>query len=104
MKSLKYVAKDFGDEWNGTYEISMITAKQHIDIESEILKKKKTMDLSFYKALLMLTAVKKEGKPFNYKPEELLEKMPGKLYLILYNACDKLNNITMEDQRFLLEI
>jgi len=104
MKSLKYIAKDFDEQWNGEYIISMINAKQHIDIETELLEKKKQTDLSYYKALLMLACIKKDGKPLQYKKEELLEKMPSKLYLVLNSACDRLNNITLEDQRFLSEM
>ena len=93
------------EEWNGKYTISAISALEHIALEEKIRKrmgKKQNVDLVFYKGLSLLVSVRKDGEKLAYEePEELLSKMPNRLYLILYNACDKLNNIKPEDQRFL---
>ena len=108
MKQIKYEAKGYGEEWDGKYVVSMITAKQHIEIEGKLAKKlsrirsPSEVDLTEYKGWLMLKSIMKDGKPFAYQtPNDLLSKMPNRLYLILYGICSKLNEVTPEDQRFL---
>lgn len=110
MRNIEYEAKGYG-EWDGKYVVSMITAKQHIEIEGKLAKKLQKMrspsevDLTEYKGWLMLKSIIKDGKKLPYQtPNELLSKMPNRLYLILYGICSKLNEVTPEDQRFLLTL
>ena len=111
MKIVKYEAKGYDEEWNGIYQVFMISAKEHIEIESKLAKKlqkvrkPENIDISEYKGWLMLKSIKKDGKPLPYQnPIDLLSKMPNKLYLVLYSVCSKLNEVSPEDQRFLLTL
>lgn len=104
-KEVFEVKPDFvGEEWAGTWTVNELTALELIEVDEELIEAARrkgvepTFDLKTYNLLLLSKSVRKNGK--KVKLEEL-KRMPAKLYRLIYDACQKLNMITPEEERFL---
>jgi len=105
----KIEVKNFGTEWNGIYEVKVLSMAEIIDLEAQLANELRKCapgtlpDLGLSKARAILKSVIKDGKPLDYKPEDLLNHMPAKLYTTLYQIYQRLNEPDVTDTNFLSE-
>jgi len=112
MKSEKFVADASYGEWQGEYEVRMLSAAERIEIEEKIFqymrkhgldpRKEKDYPTVYDRGLSLIKSVTKDGKPLPIRePFKLLKEIPNRLYTVLLALYYKLNAPSVEEQRFL---
>jgi len=109
LKSEIFEAKEeiYGD-WSGKYEVRVLTGAEGLAIEEKIfryLQKKgitnptiQNYPIILERTLGLTTSITKNGKPITGKD---LNKMPKRLYTVLYGLYQKLNVPSQEEADFL---
>jgi len=112
MKSEKFVADASYGEWQGEYEVRMLSAAERIEIEERIFqymrkhgldpRKEEDYPTVYDRGLSLIKSVTKDGKPLPIRePFKLLKEIPNRLYTVLLALYYKLNAPSVEEQRFL---
>jgi len=99
--------EDTDDEYLGTWNIRALTAQEGIDALDELIvtkdEYKENPDLiteAVFRKTLVEKATTKDGQPI---ASIKLDKIPNKLWQVLIAANQKLNGISNNEARFLLE-
>jgi len=112
VKSEKFVADASYGEWQGEYEVRMLSAAERIEIEEKVFqymrkhgldpRKEEDYPTVYDRGLSLIKSVTKDGKPLPIQePFKLLQEIPNRLYTVLLALYYKLNAPSVEEQLFL---